>query len=112
MAHIVGQPPPDFVVTKDAHGGPAMLIDMHTRERVEFSDEATAILDVDGALRLAAAALARNDGVCSAADEVELGVRILLGAGESERREAERAVLETLADIAVREWFATEKGRQ
>jgi hypothetical protein len=112
MAHIVGSPRPDIVVSKDVSGGPALLFDTRAHERVDFSDDATAILDVDPSLRGVAVELARANGVYSAADEVELGVRIVLGANASDRREAERAVLETLADIAVREWFEAEKGRQ
>lgn len=112
MAHIVGQPRPDIVVSKDASGGPAMLIDMRTRERIEFSDEATAILDVDGTVRRAAIELARTNGVGSAANEMELDVRVVLEGSAAERLEAERAALETLADIAVREWFEAEKCRQ
>ena len=112
MAHIVGQPRPDIVLTKDISGGPAMLIDLRTRERFEFSDEATAILDVDDTLRRTALQLAHTDGVYSAANDVELGVRLVLQASAEERWEAERAVLETLADIAVRQWAEAEKGRR
>lgn len=112
MAHIVSQPRPDIVVTKDVSGGPAMLIDLRTRERFEFSDEATAILDVDDALRRAALERAHAAGVYSAANEVEVGVRVVLQASAPGRWEAERAVLEALADIAVRVWADAEKGRR
>jgi len=112
MAHIVGTPPPDIVVSKDVSGGPAMLIDIRTRERVDFSEGATAILDVNPMLCQFAVERARIDGVYAAASEVELSVRIVLEASASDRSEAERAVLETLADIAVREWFEAEKARQ
>jgi hypothetical protein len=112
MAHIVSQPRPDIFVTRDVSGGPAMLFDMRTHERVDFSNDATAILDVDEMLRGAAVELARTNGVHLAADEVELGVRVVLKASAAERWEAERAVLETLADIAVRQWSEAERGRQ
>lgn len=111
MAHIVGQPRPDIVVSKDVSGGPAMLFDVRTHEGVDFSNDATAILDLDEALRGAAVELARANGVHWAANEVELRVRVMLEASGVERWEAERAVLETLADIAVRQWFDAEKAQ-
>ena len=112
MAHIVGSPRPDIVVSKDISGGPAMLFDIRTHESVDFSADATAILDIDPMLRQFAIERARADGVYSAANEVELGVRVVLGASAAERSDAERVVLETLADIAVREWFEAEKARK
>lgn len=112
MAHVVSGQRPDIVVTKDVSGGTAMLFDTNTHERSDFSEDVTAILDVDSTLCRVAVELARADGVHAAADEVELGVRLVLEAGPSERWEAERTVLETLADIAVQDWFDAARGSQ
>ena len=80
-----------------------MFFDVRTHERAELSEDATTVLEVDASIRDRAVDRARSSGVQQAADDVELEIRLTIGQGE-EARLAQRALLETLADIAVREW--------
>src|ERR1044071_510701 len=105
MAHVVGGPRPDVVLSRDVSGGPAMLFDCRSHAYVDLSEQATAVIENDSRLCRAAVERARVEGVETAADEVELMVRVCLESEPSERWETERAVLETLAEIAVRAWF-------
>lgn len=103
MAHLVGTPAPDIVVSRDATGGTAMLFDLRTHERVEFSPDATAVLELAPVLRERTVKLARDFGLGVAAEQLELYVSLELGPGE--RQETERLVLGALADLAVASWF-------
>ena len=80
-----------------------MLFDVRTHQLAELSEDATTVLEVDATIRARAVELARSGGVQHAADDVELEIRLTVGQDEA-GRQAQRALLETLADIAVREW--------
>jgi len=113
MAHIVGQPRPEVVFSRDVSGGPSCLFDIRTREIVEFSPQASAVLELTPQLCAQAIERARAEGVQVAVEKSELLVQVALQDDGSEARAmAERLVLETLAEIAVQGWFAEQGQHQ
>lgn len=90
-----------------------MLFDLRTHERVEFSPDATAVLELAPVLRERTVKLARDFGLGVAAEQLELYVALELGqdVDSGGRQETERLVLEALADMAVASWFQENSAR-
>ncbi len=111
MAHIVGTPRPDVVLSLDVDCGTSWLVDCRSNKWIELSPEASAVLEVDAGRRERALARARAGDVFDAAEAAELEVRLHLAETQGTVGRDRRALLETLAQLAIDEWLEHQEAR-
>lgn len=86
-------------------------MDFRTHEGVELSFEASAILEIDASRRARALTQARAACVAEAAETTELEVRLQLAEDQNVDSPDARALIQTIAQLAIDEWLEQQEDR-